>query len=297
MKQLSGSLCFGFCMSLCIALVALVSTAPSHAKEPKLIGIEPKHIGVAPSLISEAKSIVPGQTFTVALSMKHVEGYHTYWRNPGMVGVASSLLWTLPKGFTADDIQWQVPEQCLMVIYNAHGYKSDALLLVDITAPETLPPGSVTLKARAVWMACAQEQCCNVGFEDLALKLNTGTTKEWNRDSRAQIEAARSALPKAISGWEYAASRKGDKITLKITNTNDHPVINPQGIYFYAESKGIDTLVKQKAIALGSEITTILSLSEFAPKEMDNLTGLLYCPGGWPGTKGQKYMPLSVELD
>lgn len=271
-------------------LAILLAVLPSHAAGPKYIGVEPQ-------LICEATTIVPGQTFTVALSMKHQATFHTYWLNPGMVGVATSLRWDLPEGFTAGDIQWQTPEQCTMVIYNAHGYKKDALLLVDITAPDTLPSGPVSLKARAVWMACAQKQCCNVGFEDLEVKVNTGTSKEWNDQPRTQIEEARRKLPKTVDGWKSSASRKGDKITLKLTNTNDKPVIDPRGIYFYSETKGIDTLVKQKPIALGNEITTVISLSEFASEKMTTLTGLLYRPGGWPGTKGQQYMPLTVTLD
>ena len=38
-------------------------------------------------LVSEVTSIAPGQPFYVGLALPHGEGYHTYWKFPGIVGV------------------------------------------------------------------------------------------------------------------------------------------------------------------------------------------------------------------
>src|ERR1017187_1817495 len=62
-------------------------------------------------LVSEASAIAPGQSFWVALEFNIRDGWHTYWRNPGDSGQATSLKWRLPPGFTAGDIVWTTPHR------------------------------------------------------------------------------------------------------------------------------------------------------------------------------------------
>ncbi len=257
-------------------------------------------VGVAVQLVSEAKTIVPGQTFTVALSLKHEEGFHTYWVNPGIVGIATILDWTLPEGFTAGEIQWQAPERVVMVVYNAHGYNSDAMLLVDITAPDVLPKGPITLKAGGAWMSCAQKRCCNVGYQKLEVTLNTGEKVEWNEEIRSQIKEAREKIPKPIKGWEYSGSLSGDKITLKVKNKKGLPVTAAKGVYFYSEENCTNTLIEQEVSADGSELTAVLAVNNLSDiskgKKLTEVSGLFYHPDGWPGAQGQKYMPVTVKF-
>src|SRR5260221_6217540 len=54
-------------------------------------------------LVSEVSAIAPGQSFWVALEFNIRDGWHTYWRNPGDSGQATTLKWQLPPGFTAGD--------------------------------------------------------------------------------------------------------------------------------------------------------------------------------------------------
>lgn len=260
----------------------------------------PKIVGVKPELFSEAKTIAAGQTFTVALSLKHEKGYHTYWDNPGTVGFATSLKWDLPEGFAAGEIQWQVPERCEMVtIYNSHGYAGDTLLLVDITAPESLPDSPVVLKAEGAWMACGAEpgECCNVGFKDFTLTLNTGLESEWNESAREEIAEARRKLPRPIEGWDHSCKRIGDHLVLEVKSTAGLSLKAAEDIYFYSKLNHIDTLVEQGIQIEGDKITVTLSIADFAPKEIEKLVGLFYHPDDWPGAEGQKYMPIDLKLE
>src|SRR3981189_3386673 len=52
-------------------------------------------------LVSEVSAVAPGQSFWVALDLNIRDGWHTYWRNPGDSGQATTLKWQLPQGFTA----------------------------------------------------------------------------------------------------------------------------------------------------------------------------------------------------
>jgi thiol:disulfide interchange protein DsbD len=249
-------------------------------------------------LLSEVKTIAPGQTFTVAFFLDHDDDFHTYWQNPGTVGLATSLKWELPAGFKAGPIQWQAPEKVKMVSYDAHGYNSDATLLVDITAPETLPEGGVELKAKAIWMVCGPEPklCCNMGFKNLSLPLRTSTSMEWEVDGRAHIEEARDRIPQVLDGWEHAAKRMGEKVVLTVRNTKGMPVTSDDDLYFYSESNHFTTLAEQRNKAEGNELVVTLPVADYAPEKLGELAGLLYHPKGWPGTNGKKYMPVSLPL-
>ncbi|MBT3637458.1 MAG: hypothetical protein HN531_10995 [Opitutae bacterium] len=275
---------------LCILLLTVVATIASGATRPDFL----KH-----KLLSEVKTVAPGQTFTVALFLDHDEDFHTYWQNPGTVGLATSLKWELPAGFKAGPIQWQAPEKVKMVTYDAHGYNSDATLLVDITAPETLPDDGVELKAKAVWMVCGPEPklCCNLGFKNLSLELKTSTSPEWDADDRARIAEARQRLPQVLDGWEHTAKRIGEKVVLTVRSTKGLTVLPDDELYFYSESNHFTTLSDQRTKVERNEVSVTLPVADYAPNKLGELVGLLFHPKGWPGTNGKKYMPVSLQLD
>ena len=105
---------------LSLLYLALLSQPQLSAEEKNA---EEKTIGVEVELLAEVNAIVPGKSFQVGLRIRHEKGFHTYWQNPGIVGVATSLKWTLPEGFTASEIQWPYPELTKMASYPCHGYE------------------------------------------------------------------------------------------------------------------------------------------------------------------------------
>ena len=68
---------------------------------------------VTAELVPDLASIGPGGTVHVALHQTIASGWHTYWRNPGDAGQATTLAWTLPPGWRAGDIVWPAPGRFL----------------------------------------------------------------------------------------------------------------------------------------------------------------------------------------
>jgi thiol:disulfide interchange protein DsbD len=56
---------------------------------------------VKASLIAETKGFAPGQALTVALRLEQENGWHTYWKDPGDAGLATTVDWDLPAGVKA----------------------------------------------------------------------------------------------------------------------------------------------------------------------------------------------------
>ena len=103
-------------------------------------------------LILAAATARPGDTVLVGVQLRMDPRWHTYWRNPGASGMATTIAWQLPVGVTAGAIQWPVPEQLSDEDITTYVYTNEVVLLVPLKLAADLRPGSLELKASFAWM-------------------------------------------------------------------------------------------------------------------------------------------------
>src|SRR5450631_2336398 len=166
-------------------------------------------------LASEVSTIAPGQSFWVALEFNIRDGWHTYWRNPGDSGQATTLQWRLPPGFTAGDIIWPTPHRFELPPLVNYGYAKHAVHLVNIVAPKDLKAGTpAVLSAKASWLVCSY--VCIPEDAELKLKLPVNAQPgAVDPADAALFAAARSELPGAAPAASTARIDGGElKITL-----------------------------------------------------------------------------------
>ena len=179
-----------------LTLLALLSGPPAHAATGPTIATD----NVKSRLVSETAAVGPGQTIWVALEFNIRDGWHTYWRNPGDSGQATTLAWTLPPGFTAGDIVWATPHRFDLPPLVNYGYSKHVMHLVPITAPKDLHAGTpVILSATASYLVCA-DVCIP---EDAALQLRlpvSANAAAADPEETALFSAARADLPSAAPG-------------------------------------------------------------------------------------------------
>lgn len=170
---------------------------------------------VKADLLAGTTAIAPGKPFTVGLRLKMAPHWHTYWQYSGDAGLPTKIEWELPAGFKAGPIQWPAPEKLVSPgdIIN-YGYSGETILFTEITPPAQLPPGGVTLKAKAEWLVC--ESTCIPGNKDLTLTL---ATDDAPAEANGEIFAVyRDSLPKPIDAGLALEKRVDGKdiiITLK----------------------------------------------------------------------------------
>jgi len=167
---------------------------------------------VEADLVSERTAAEPGKTLTVALRLKIIPHWHTYWRNPGDSGEPTALQWKLPAGWTAGPIQWPAPRRLPAGPLMNFGYEGEALHLVDIAVPANAT-GRAKLAAHATWLVCNPERCIPEEG-DVALEIPVGAGGP--SPHAAGIARTRAALPSKAEGLRLAAMRSAAGVDLAI---------------------------------------------------------------------------------
>jgi len=210
---------FPFPRRILIALLLCV-VAPTVAAAENALPARTLHgHNIQIALLSNVKSVVPGQPFYLAVRLKPDHGWHSYWRNPGDVGLPTRITWDLPGGGTAGPILWPPPERVPYQNFVNYGYDGSALLLTRITPPGDAVPGSAwPVTAEVNWLIC--RDICIPGSGKVALTLqvsNTGTAvpSRW----ASTIEAARRQLPQTLENTK-ARFHLDDNLIIDLPDTN-----------------------------------------------------------------------------
>src|SRR5271165_3177615 len=225
-------------------------------------------------LVSEVSAVAPGQSFWVALEFDIRDGWHTYWRNPGDSGQATTIKWQLPPGFTAGDILWTTPHRFELPPLVNYGYGKHAVHLVKITAPSDLHPGTpASLSAKASWLVCSD--VCIPEDADLQLKLPVSRESGAVDPKDAGLfEAARSELPSSAPAATTARIQSGQ---LVITLGKDWGATLPQikslAFFPYAEG-GIEYAAPQTMTRSQDTVELAMKVGD-RPPQGGTLRGVL----------------------
>jgi thiol:disulfide interchange protein DsbD len=180
---------------------------------PLLAQIQKGETLVKATLIADTAAVVPGKDFQVGLLLEMAPDWHTYWEYSGDAGFPTRVQWTLPEGFRAGPIQWPAPEAKLESSdIQTYAYGNRVLLLTKIT-PSAIVSGSVTIRAKASWLAC--KDICIPGGAEVQLVLPVGSST--SPDNVAIFEEYRRQIPVATAPpFTLTWQRKEKILQLKV---------------------------------------------------------------------------------
>jgi len=252
--------------------------------------------GVTASMFSEASTIAPGQTFTVALTLRHEPGFHTYWKNPGTVGMPTQIAWKLPLGFKAGELEWQSPERSKMFKYDVYGYEGNTTLLVKIKAPEILPKGPVSLRAKTSWMAC-NDSSCNPGYHTFELTLSTGEKTIWDSKAKKLVGQARANFPQPLPKLQAKVEPKGNKMRILVEGDAIAGLQPGPDLHFFSSLNHYKVDARQKIRLSKRGLHVILTKTDYAPDKIDRVEGVLRFPAKQAGSKGSSHVLIQAKVD
>ncbi|MFN3945171.1 MAG: protein-disulfide reductase DsbD family protein [Allosphingosinicella sp.] len=210
------------------AWLALLVAAPAQGQGP---GQGERLVAVA--LVAESDVAVPGGTVTLALTMRPVQGWHGYWRNPGDSGMETQIAWELPAGLAAGPLHYPVPDRLIVSGLMNYVYDGDYAKLVDLEVPAGIAPGTrLPVRARVDYLVCSDEECVPEAAE-VAVDLVAGPAPSTAANA-ALFDRLRQALPKPL-GSEARFARTGDLFRIAIPLPQGMRVDDP---YFFPLTDG-----------------------------------------------------------
>jgi thiol:disulfide interchange protein len=182
-------------------------------------------------LVAETAGAAPGSTVWVAVVQTLDKGWHTYWRNPGDAGEATSIHWTLPPNWRAGDITWPTPRRLPVGPIMNYGYEGRVVLPVPVQVPLSAKAGeNVQITAAVDYLVCAEVCVPGNATVSLSLPVVSGvppTDGTWG----AVVAGALAEAPKP-SGLAAAFQASGKQVKLAIAG-DALKGANAHDAYFY----------------------------------------------------------------
>jgi thiol:disulfide interchange protein DsbD len=190
-------------------------------------------------LVAAAASAAPGSTVWVAVDQTYDKGWHSYWRNPGDAGEATTIAWTLPAGWRAGDTVWPAPKRLPVGPIMNYGYEDKVLLPVAIQVPATARPGqSATIVAVVDFLVCADVCVPDRASVSLTLPIRAGAPSadaHWG----TVIDRALAATPRP-AGLTGVFQIQGGALKLAITGRLLAGASDADAYFFPYDDKLID---------------------------------------------------------
>lgn len=235
-------------------------------------------------LVSENRSIAAGQTFYVGLKLSHPPGFHSYWKHPGIVGVPTTVEWSLPPGFKAGEIEWPAPESVKMAVYDAQGFHGETLLMIPITAAETLTAGSVLLEAKVSWMCCGKA-CSPANQVPFSIELPVADAAEIDPAMHELFETYRAKVAQPDAAWtaKVEKAEKGFVVSFSKTDGSSVGELADFGnVRFFTEDGQVDSDENQSVSRTANGALRLeLTGSEYGPENPTSLPGVIHASKGW----------------
>ena len=233
--------------------------------------IKAPHVTV--EMVSAGPEIAAGGAQTLAFVFSMEDGWHVYWKNAGFAGFPPKATWTLPKGFTAGDLEFPAPERLPLDTAADYGYEDSAVYPAVLTAGKNARPGEATIAAHLSWLVC--KQVCVPGRADLALKLRVvaaGKEVSHEGEKAGALAAALRHLPQPLpDDFRIQANGAGDRIVL-IAHTGDR---EKDAEFFPSDPDTVADTAKLDAKPLADGVEFDLQKSPNAATMPKELRGLL----------------------
>lgn len=165
-----------------------------------------------------------GRTLSAALHLNLKDGWKTYWRSPGEVGLPPSIDWSGSLNVADVEFQWPAPERFRAFGIENYGYREEVAFPLRITLER--PGEPVALRANVSLLVCST--VCVPETFDLALTLGPGDTIDPDASGTIARWASRVPGPGDTSGWSIeAAALEADASGLVVSIRANAPFDEP----------------------------------------------------------------------
>lgn len=236
-------------------------------------------------MLFEKESIAPSDSFWLALRIELQSNWHTYWKNSGEAGCATSIEWHLPKELEVVEVKWPTPKRFIEESTVAFGYDESFVILVKLQAKQAISEKKVQATLR--WVACNHGNCIpGESFVERALPISDSPV--YSQENRSLFSSARGSLPS--TDWRVLANNKTGCIDLKIYRPEGVEEIYDSATFIPVESELFS--LREDLTLISDEEGYRVNLSKVPGKILEKpLEGVLLL------TPTQKSEPLALYIE
>ncbi len=251
---------------------------------------------VEAELVALNQTFQPGMPAQLALRLKIIDHWHTYWQNPGDSGLPTRLTWSLPAGFSAGAIEWPYPKKLPLGPLMNFGYEGEVLHLVTILTPAKTGPGeTITLKAKVDWLVCSD--VCIPESADLAITLKAATsTPSPDANLTAAFAKARGALPGKLTDWTATANIADGKLAIELSPPPGAKVSIGEATFYPLQEDLIANAGKQVWTKTGSGFRLLVPTADPVNAAIKSVNGVIVALSDWGQTHAGRAVAVSAPL-
>jgi thiol:disulfide interchange protein DsbD len=253
---------------------------------------------VRAQIVAEVQSIQPGTPFWLGVRFQIEDDWHLNWINPGDAGLAPSIRWQLPDGFSATEIVWPYPRTYRIGPLVIYGYDEDLLLMTRVTPPADMPGvNRVEIAADVDWLACAE--ACVPGRAELKTTLPVRSSQPRFHDRwRREFEDARQDHPLPSAVWNVQAFADDEQrfvLEVRCNDPRDNTIAN---CWFYPlASDVIEHAEPQQFSARMGGFDLVLLRARMSTEMPERINGVLVANPGWDRSGERRAISVDVPLE
>lgn len=196
-------------MSLILLLLGALALA---RPEPVAAAVSETYSSVAINarLVSAEDGVAPGVgLISAGLALELEEGWKTYWRSPGEVGIPPRIDWSGSDNIAKVDFLWPAPKRFRAFGIENFGYQKEVVFPLSITLER---PGEPAQLRAAVNLLVCSDVCVP---QDFPLSLDLPRGGGIDAASAAQISAYAAKVPDdgSLSGFSIESAVLADDMT------------------------------------------------------------------------------------
>jgi thiol:disulfide interchange protein len=254
-------------LALCFLFLGITTLQILSANEQKFDN------PVTVEIMNEQETIQPGRPFWIAVRFNIDTLWHAYWKNPGSAGMAPTIDWSLPEGFTVEQLLWPTPNRFFIGSAVSFGYEKELVLLAQIQPSANYGKNDAEIKADLRWVVCSDSNCLP-GDAQLQITIPVkNQIPQVNAAFTSQFQAARSQIPNKEIAVEV--QRKGELIELNIAAPAALQSTPITGADFFSEQKEVLNDSQQPLIQQNSTAPERYTLLLQENKKVSSLKGVL----------------------
>lgn len=244
------------------------------------------------SLVSDKSTIVPGESFNLAVHFDLEPGWHIYWKNPGDSGRAPKIEFSPVQGIVyPKDFSWPAPKR---IPYNKNlinfGYDGSVWLPLEASIEKSFDKKLLTVSSSINWLVCKED--CVPGKADLTLELSVGQFARASKDSD-EIQQALKKTPQMSS--DVAAEVIDQSASVSVVVKGKSAL--PHSMTFFPLTAGVIEYSAPQSVLVESENVVSISFVKkpTAVIDSDSFSGVLFSEEGFNDVGGALALAVNAK--